>query len=84
VEAARQARRERAMGPAKLEKEQTTLRLQSVQRKRGAGLLTQGGPGGPTGPLGALLRTPGALSRLSITRWKPFWDPLMLAPGACG
>ena len=42
------------------------------------------GPGGPTGPLGTPFWTPGTLSRPSITHWKPFWDPLILASGTFG
>ena len=42
------------------------------------------GPGGPMGPLRTPLTPPETLSRPSMTRWKPSWDPLILVPGASG
>jgi hypothetical protein len=42
------------------------------------------GPGGPMGPLCTPLKTPGALSRPSITHSNLFWDPLTLDPTTFG
>jgi dipeptidyl aminopeptidase/acylaminoacyl peptidase len=42
------------------------------------------GPGGPMGPLRTPLRTPGTLSRPSISHCKPSRDPLILASGTFG